>query len=171
MRNRNSKPSFFQRLTGTINIDDEFEYREVDEVTITSSSSPQSKHQISNDTHKDWLEDTEPEGELALDMHQTANEIVINTMVAGVRPDDLEISITREMVTVRGRREGPVGIDQHDYFHRELYWGPFSRTVVLPAEVEVEEAEATETHGLLVIRLPKIDKAKQTKLTVKSRSL
>jgi HSP20 family protein len=58
-------------------------------------------------------------------------------------------------------------IQDEDYFHRELYWGSFSRTIMLPAEIEVEEAEAVEKHGLLILRLPKIDKNKQTRLKVR----
>ncbi|MBX4209529.1 Hsp20 family protein, partial [Candidatus Parcubacteria bacterium] len=48
------------------------------------------------------------------------------------------------------------------------YWGSFSRTIMLPEEIEVEEAEAIERHGLLTIKLPKVDKSKQNKLRVKS---
>jgi HSP20 family protein len=72
------------------------------------------------------------------------------------------------MVTIRGAREEHKEVAEDNYFHKELYWGAFSRTVLLPAEVEVEEASAQEKHGLLTIRLPKIDKEKQTKLKVKT---
>ena len=92
---------------------------------------------------------------------------MIKTMVAGVRPEDLDISITRDMVTIRGKREGERTVNEPDYFHKELYWGTFSRTILLPQEVEVEEAEAIEKHGLLIIRLPKLNKNKQAKLKVK----
>ncbi len=72
------------------------------------------------------------------------------------------------MVTVRGKREENKMIDDDNYFSRELYWGAFSRSVTLPAEVEPEEAEAIEKHGLLIIKLPKIDKQKSANLKVKS---
>lgn len=110
----------------------------------------------------------EEEGQLAVDMYQTPGEIVIKTMVAGVRPEDLDISITRDMVTIRGRRSVSYDNSDNDFFHKELYWGAFSRTIVLPAEIEIEEAEAKEQHGLLVLTLPKIDKNRQSKLKVKS---
>ena len=89
-------------------------------------------------------------------------------MLAGVRPEDLDISITRDLVTVKGRREQHSEVQGPDYFFQELYWGSFSRTIVLPQEVEIEEAEATEKHGLLILKLPKVDKGRQTKLKVKS---
>ena len=102
-----------------------------------------------------------------MDVYQTPTEIIIKSMVAGVKPEDLDISITRDMVTIKGKRETERYVKEDDYFHQELYWGSFSRTVMLPAEVDVEESEAIEKHGLLILRLPKIDKNKQTRLRVK----
>jgi HSP20 family molecular chaperone IbpA len=98
---------------------------------------------------------------------KSGNDIIIKTMVAGVKPEDLEINITRDSVTIRGKRETEKTMSDDGYFHQELYWGTFSRTISLPAEVEVEEAEAVEKHGLLIIKLPKIDKNKQAKLKVR----
>jgi len=114
--------------------------------------------------------ETEPEGELAVDVYQTPTHLVIKAMIAGVRPEDLDISITRDMVTVRGKRERLIESNSggSDFFFQELYWGAFARTIVLPEEVDIEEAEATEKHGLLVIRLPKMDKGRQAKLKVRS---
>ncbi len=117
---------------------------------------------------EDSLLEDEEEGQLAVDMYQTPTEIVIKTMVAGVKPEDLDISITRDMVTIRGRRVEICEEDGNDFFHKELYWGSFSRTIVLPAEVEIEEAEASERHGLLTLVLPKIDRNRQSKLKVRT---
>ena len=100
----------------------------------------------------------EAEGELSVDVYQTPTHIIIKAMIAGVKPEDLDISITRDMVTIRGKRERHTEGVAGDFFFQELYWGAFSRTIVLPQEIEIEEAEATEKHGLLVIRLPKLDK-------------
>ena len=156
------KRSFFERLTGAVHIDeDENEGRE-------SRVPVQSKVGAGSANAEDWEE--EPEGQLTVDVHQTPSEIVIQTMVAGVKPEDLDISITRDMVTIKGKRETAREVSDDDYFFRELYWGSFSRTILLPQEIEVEEAEATERYGLLTIKLPKIDKGRQTKLKVKSTS-
>jgi HSP20 family protein len=89
-------------------------------------------------------------------------------MVAGVRPEDLTLSITRDMITIRGRREETKSINDENYFIRELYWGTFARTILLPEEIDIDGAEAMEKHGLLIVKLPKIDKQKQTNLRVKS---
>ena len=110
----------------------------------------------------------EPAGELAVDVYQTPTHIVIKAMIAGVRPEDLDVSITRDMVTLRGKRERHTEGVAGEFFFSELYWGSFTRTIVLPQEIEIEEAEASEKHGLLTIRLPKIDKGRHAKLKVKS---
>jgi HSP20 family protein len=147
------KRSFFERITGSVSVHDE------EELTPVPVASNGKEH---------WLEDNAEEGELAVDVYQTPSEIVIKAMVSGVKPEDLNIAITRDMVTIKGKREAAREINEDNYFQRELYWGAFSRTILLPAEVEVEEAEALEKHGLLTLRLPKIDKDKTQNLKVKS---
>ncbi len=158
------KRSFFERLTGTVRIDDEApEETQERERTIHPTPSPSAMQR-----ENDWIApEDEGEGQLTVDVYQTPDDIVIRTMVAGVDPNDLDVAITRDMVTIKGKREGTREITDEDYFYKELYWGSFSRTVMLPQEVEVEEAEATQKHGLLTIRLPKIDKGRQTKLKIK----
>jgi HSP20 family protein len=116
----------------------------------------------------EWLGETqEEEGELSVDVYQNPGEIIIKTMVAGVKPDDLDVSITRDTVTIKGKREVEKLVDEGDYLHKELYWGSFSRTIVLPQEIDVDTAEAVEKHGLLILKLPKINKNKQTKIKVR----
>lgn len=151
------KRSFFERLTGGVRLDDEYT-EEPKQVLVKEDPTPMSDP---------WRE-TEPEGELSLDVYQTPSEIIVHTFVAGVKPEDLEINITRDMLTIRGKREETRTVHDDDYFSRELYWGAFARTVSLPAEVEPEEAEAIERHGLLTIKLPKIDKHKKSQVKVKS---
>jgi HSP20 family molecular chaperone IbpA len=121
-------------------------------------------HHTMDDNEDDMME----EGELSVDVYQTPSEIIIEAMVAGVKPEDLHLAITRDMVTIKGRRDGNAQVSDEDYYYKELYWGAFSRTILLPHEIEIEEAEAVEKHGLLIIRMPKVDKARQAKLKVKS---
>ncbi len=147
--------SFFEKITGSIRMDEDHEEEALE------SKLPKS---AKND---DWIVEEEEEGQLTVDVYQTPSEIVIKSMVAGVKPEDLDISITRDMVTIKGKRETERFVADEDYFHRELYWGSFSRTVMLPTEVDVEEAEAIEKHGLLILKLPKVDKNRQTRLRVK----
>ena len=151
--------SFFEKLTGAVRVDTDMD-------SPHAPTTPPSRIPQTN-TVNTWMENEPEEGELAVDVYQTPVEIIIKTMVAGVRPEDLEISITRDMVTIRGKREAERTVREEDYYHQELYWGTFSRTVMLPAEIDVEESDAVEKHGLLIIRMPKIDKHKQTRLKVK----
>jgi len=124
------------------------------------------------DTDGAWQEDvaqTQEEGELPIDMYQTGDKVVIRALIAGVSPDDLDIAITRDMVTIKGSREEDRESPDEDYYHRELYWGGFSRTILLPEEIRIDEAEAKEKHGLLEITLPKVDKERSTRLKVKTK--
>lgn len=146
------KRSFFERLTGTVAIDGE------EEVVKTTTKSGHGNA---------WTPEEADEGQLTVDVYQNGGEIVLQSMVAGVAPENLNISITRDMVTIKGRRDAPSNISNENYFNKELYWGSFSRTVLLPQEIEPEEAEATQRHGLLTLRLPKVDKEKVREIKVK----
>lgn len=163
------KPSFLERLTGSVNLDaleeEEFDAEEGFENEMMEGDveeTEQHEHQ-----HEDNIEH-EADGELPIDMYQTPDSIVIRALVAGVSPEDLDIAITRDMVTLKGQREEIQEAPDEDYFHRELFWGSFSRTILLPEEVIIDEAEAKEKHGLLEIVLPKLDKERSARLTVKS---
>ncbi len=185
--------SFFERLTGTVNVDEfeeeaaaelhmadedklarqkqgtlRIEREELEGDEVINHEPYEETHMSMEEGEGDWMEEENEEGQLTVDVFNTPNEIVIKAIVAGVKPDNLDISITRDMVTIRGKREDAKEVSSDEYFYRELYWGAFSRTILLPQEIEVEEAQATEKHGLLTIRLPKIDKEKQTKLKVKA---
>jgi HSP20 family protein len=147
------KRSFFERLTGAVKLEEPSE-----EIAAEEARRPSLYEEA---------ELEEEEGQLTVDVFQTPSEIVIKTMVAGVKPEDLDVGITRDSVTIRGRREEERTVADDDYYHRELYWGSFSRTVVLPEEIDVDEAEAVEKYGMLILRLPKLDKHRATKLKVR----
>lgn len=150
------KKGFFEKIKGIITIGSK------------NNSDGEILEVIETEEETESIMDEEEEGQLAVDMFQTPAEIVIKTMVAGVRPEDLDISITRDMVTIHGKRLEANDWSNQDFFHQELYWGSFSRTIILPMEIEIEEAEASEKHGLLTLVLPKIDKNRQSKLKVKT---
>jgi HSP20 family protein len=146
------KKSFFEKLTGIVKINDDD-----NDVELSDSNDEEESDDVICET----------EAQLAVDMYQTPSEIIIKTMVAGTKPEDLDINITRDMVTIKGKREEESD-DGDDFFHKELYWGCFSRTIILPQEIDVEEAEALNKNGLLTIKLPKLDRNRQAKLKVKN---
>jgi HSP20 family molecular chaperone IbpA len=166
------KKSFLERLTGSIRFEDNDENEEESpspelnrKMNIPVKNSSNGK-ELNLSKEQKWEE--EVDAELTVDVYQTPTDIIVQTMVAGVQPDNLTISITRDMITIRGKREENQAIDKDNFFVQELYWGSFSRTISLPEEVDPEEAEAIEKHGLLIIKLPKLDKNRETKLKIKS---
>lgn len=163
------KRSFLERLTGSIRMEDQ------EDETLDNNEEQPKKVNINgkdieglNNEDRDSKWEEEQEAELTVDLYQTPGEIIVQAMIAGVHPDNLSINITRDSITIYGKREENQSVNKENYFIQELYWGTFSRTISLPEEVDPEEAEAIEKHGLLIIKLPKIDKNKETKLKVKS---
>lgn len=150
------KRSFFERLTGAVRMEEDEKPTKVSKKSADADGSS-------------WIdEETEKDAELTIDVYQTPDMVVVKSMIAGVRPEDLDVSITRDSITIRGKREEERVSEGDDYLIRELYWGSFSRTVALPEEIDVDEAEAVEKHGLLILKLPRLDKKRQSKLKVKT---
>jgi HSP20 family molecular chaperone IbpA len=161
------KRSFFERLSGAAGDFDSFD----DELPVAMPVKSEPRVRVGETaTRPAPLGDDaqKSEGQLPVDVHQTASDIIIRAFVAGVRPDELGISISRDMVEIEGTRSEREQVAGPDYFSRELFWGSFSRAVLLPQEIDVEASSASAKDGLLTIILPKLDKAKQTKLRVKA---
>jgi len=133
---------------------------------IHATAPQQRGNEWMEENHESTQEDNV--GQLPVDVYQTSDDIIVKTLVPGVRPENLEVNITRDMIVIRGKREQAKHVPAEHYFHQELYWGIFSRSILLPQEVDTEQAEAVEHNGLLILRLPKINKAKQTKLKIRS---
>jgi HSP20 family protein len=121
------------------------------------------KHDISSDN--DWMQ--EYEGQLAVDVYETDDSVVLKAPIAGVRPDDLEISITDEAVSIKGHRKEEHEITRDNYLAQECYWGTFSRTYSLPIAVDSEKSKASLKHGILTIKIPKLEKSKRKIIKVK----
>jgi HSP20 family protein len=184
------KQSFLERLTGIRKMgDDEFSegghtereyiehplkaqhpnaYEEEVYPRHTEESYEEESLKESADEEELSEEEEEEEAGLAIDMYESDNELVIQSMVAGITPENLHISITRDTVTLSGRRVAPQGIEDEHYITREIYWGSFSRVIELPFEINTDGAEAVEKYGLLIIRLPKLDTNRTHELRVKS---
>jgi HSP20 family molecular chaperone IbpA len=112
-----------------------------------------------------WLE---TEGQLAVDVFQTEDDLVIQSTIAGVRGDDLDIAIEGDKVTIRGKREKPTKDEKINYFYQECYWGPFSREIILPVEIDPSRATALFKEGVLIIRMPKIAREKKRKIAIRT---
>ncbi len=150
--------SFFNRLTGGGNASED---NEIESEKIAESGK---KSEIKQ---QDWTEDDEG-GQLAVDMYQTPNEVVVQAMIAGVKPEDLDVSVTKDMITIRGKRQRVREMMEDNYYYKELYWGSFSRSLLLPQEIDADRIEAGHKGGLLTVRLPKINRDKVQKVKVKN---
>jgi HSP20 family protein len=111
-------------------------------------------------------EPAQPEGSLTVDVFKDDGDIVIQSTIAGATAPDIDISILNDMVTIKGSRQPEAKVRPQDYCYQELYWGPFSRSIILPEEVDPDSAKASMLNGILTIRLPTMDKAKTKKLKI-----
>lgn len=115
------------------------------------------------------LLDEEFEGQLSIDMYQTDDDLIIKAPVAGVDPEDLEVSVTEDSFSIKGKRHDEHKKEKGDFFVHECYWGSFSRRESLPVNVIAEKAEASlNKKGVLTIRVPKASKNKSKTLKIKS---
>ena len=141
----------------------------------TSPSTPDPKpkviHPLSSDesslSSQPLPEEPSEEGQLTVDIYDDGPNIIIQSTVAGVKPDDIDISLQEETLTIRGSRKRAQEVSDDNFFYRELYWGTFSRSIVLPEEVDFQKAQAAIKNGLLTIKLPKKDKGEK-KIMVKA---
>lgn len=166
------KPSFFERLAGNLRFDDtddDIVVKEAKREPVRSTSPEKRELPITTEERAPIAPAKKEEvGELPVDVYETANEIIIQTLIAGVLPENLSIDITRDVVSISGKREESKGAPNDSYHIRELYWGAFERVVNLPEEVEIDDAEAIERHGMLIIKMPKVDKRRRSVLKIKS---
>lgn len=146
--------------------DSEYEEAEFEEPEEEASGFPTKKspQPQSVDTDRSGVDS---EGQLTIDVYQTDDDIVIKSTIAGVKPEDLDVNINNDMVTIRGERKQDEEVDPENYYYQECYWGAFSRSVILPVEIVTEKAEATMKNGILTIRLPKADVTKSRKIQVR----
>jgi len=173
------KSSFFERLTGAKNIQgDEYNeplpvYSEEREEIITMRE-PSPAFTIRNEeaweptaTPEETNNNDNAEGQLTIDVYQTDSDIVIKSTIAGVKPEDLDVSINNDMVTIKGERKKEEEVENSNYYYQECYWGSFSRSVLLPVDVLPEKVDAALKNGILTIRLPKADTTKTKKIQVR----
>jgi HSP20 family protein len=156
-----TKQSFFDRIVGSGETNENktsmpvFSREEESEMIMNTSPAK-------ND---DWSGDSE--GQLTIDVYQTENEIVVKSTIAGVKPEDLDVAINNDMVTIKGERKNEEIVSSDNYYYQECYWGQFSRSVVLPVDIISEKAEASLKNGILTIRLPKAASNKVKKIQVR----
>jgi len=180
-------PSFFEKLKNSMGVEkEEYENEKVEESQpkqkksllktkdkknkddeekkIPIKSSSKEVAVPSKEEAPDWFE---PEGELAVDVYQTDTEIIIQSTIAGVKAEDLNISIESDTVSISGERKNIVQDKGKNYFYQECFWGAFTREIILPEEIDGARAEASMKDGVFTLRIPKIERQKIKKVKVR----
>ena len=133
--------------------------------TQTPKNQDNSKPKETND----WLPLGSHEGQLSLDIYQTDKDLVIKSTIAGANPNDIQIYLKNDLLTIRGKRNLPADVTDADFLFRECYWGPFSRSIILPVEVQADKIKASMDNGVLTVVLPKAPQAKQIIIKIKNQ--
>jgi HSP20 family protein len=120
------------------------------------------------DNFLDWDEEELPEGQLLVDVYQNDKQIIVKSTMAGVSPENLFVSINRDILTIKGKRNRDSFIENSECLLKECYWGSFSRSIILPDEVDDEKIDASLENGVLTLTLKKINESQNIKVKVKS---
>lgn len=177
------KKSFFEKLTGARRIEEEEYEREQrfspspvsniytedveEEMLITPTNNMRQESAPRENISYSAPVQEDGEGQLTIDVYQTDNDIVIKSTIAGVKPEDLDVSISNDMITIRGERRQDEEVHEENYYYQECYWGGFSRSVILPVDVLADKIEASMKNGILTIRMPKADHTRSKKIQVR----
>ncbi|MBB1562407.1 Hsp20/alpha crystallin family protein [Candidatus Saccharibacteria bacterium] len=132
---------------------------------VTATAPMQQLQPTDEPTLQEEPEDEFP-GQLAVDVYETDDELVIKARTAGVNKDDLDVSISEGILTISGTLSSGDDTDANNWHIQECYWGEFSRTLALPVAVKEDEARAALKDGVLSISFPKIQQEQAKKIQV-----
>jgi len=105
----------------------------------------------------------------AIDVYQTPSEIVVKAALPGVKPEDVNIDITGDTLTIKGESKAEQEVKREDYLYQERRYGAFSRSIVLPGGLKSDKAEATVEDGVLTLTIPKAEEIKPKAIKVKAK--
>jgi HSP20 family protein len=108
------------------------------------------------------------DGELVVDVYETDADFVVLAAIAGIQIKDIDISLEKDMMIIKGNRQVPCEDEGKKYFYQECYWGPFSRKIVLPENINIDDADAQMDKGVLTIKIPKNENVSKGKLGIKA---
>lgn len=115
--------------------------------------------------NEDWFAQTY-DGQLSVDVFQTDKDIIVRAAVAGVRAEDLDIELASDMITIKGVRRMQQEVADQNFMIRECYFGGFSRSIILPVDIQHDKVRAALENGLLTVVLPKSDRPRHSKIAV-----
>lgn len=161
----NERQSFFEKLTGAVSYDD----APIEQSSSQNNDVPSEETEEPSSVDTKTVSDESNEGQLTIDVYQTPTHVVVQAPMAGVRPEDIDVSINNDMITIRGKRHQKNEVGGDNYYYRELFWGHFSRSVLMPDEIDSNRTEAAFKNGLLTVKMPKVNKdgVRQVKIQAK----
>ena len=121
------------------------------------------KEVIQIEEKKKW---DSPAGQLVVDVYETEKEIVVQSAIAGIKTEQIDISLENDILVIKGERENPTKDKDRRYFLKECYWGPFGKEIILPREIDTGRIDAKVKDGILTIRMQKIERAKNKKISL-----
>lgn len=151
------------RKIKTADLEEENPFSDEEEATVVKPTAKASK-KVSAKKEDKW---PEPEGQLAVDVYQTKHDLVVQSAIAGIRPDLIDVTIENDVITIKGERQ-KLSEEAGDYFYQECYWGAFSRQIISPVEIDSGRVDASLKDGILTIRVPKVMRKNTGKIVIKS---
>ena len=112
---------------------------------------------------KNW---DNPKGQLVVDVYETDTELIVQSAIAGVKNNEIDVSLENDILIIKGERQNPTKDDNRKYFLEECYWGPFSKEIILPREIDTLRIDAKIKEGILTVRMQKIERAKSKKISI-----
>ena len=112
---------------------------------------------------KNW---DNPKGQLIVDVYETEKEIVVQSAIAGIKNNEIDVSLEGDILVIKGERQNPSTDEKRKYFLEECYWGPFSKEIILPREIDTGRIDAKIKDGILTVRMQKIERAKNKKISI-----
>lgn len=158
-----------KRLAGFERPEEDYIEEDDNQDNFNEQALEETSEEKTEENEEEWLGEDYEEGQLSIDVYQTDKDIIVKSTIAGVKTEDIDISINNDMLTIRGKREMTENVREENYLYKECYWGSFSRSIILPVEIEEDKIEALLENGVLTIILPKSKTGKQISIKVKER--
>jgi HSP20 family protein len=106
---------------------------------------------------------------LAVDMYETEGEVMVKASLPGLKPEEVDITITGNSLEIRGETKEETEEKRGDYYYKERSFGTFQRSLTLPVEIKADEAEATFENGVLTLKMPKAEQAKAKQIKIQAK--
>jgi HSP20 family protein len=118
---------------------------------------------------RSWLAPVEGAATLALDVHESDDDVTVKASIPGVKPEDIDISVTGDTLTIKGETHQEKEVKEGSYHLRERRYGAFQRSISLPTLVKADKAEAEFERGVLTLTLPKVEEVKPKSIKIKAK--